>query len=231
MTSIDVTEEYLTNAVQMEQLVLLVRAALIQLAEPPEAHQLRSMNIQELGLRVHKALLEPRDALVREVDDLREKLKEVEQERNNLKALDGQRVQQINNLDHTASSRYEELEALKEVLADTQRARDMYHDSVLNYSSQLGALKQQNGLFSNMQKRLHDDLYNANQLVKAGQRFKDFVHQFLTDRDVPYDPYPLETAEHGCRISGRLKWVFTDSPMAWALIAAEKARTDQGATP
>jgi hypothetical protein len=40
------------------------------------------------------------------------------------------------------------------------------------------------------------------------QGFKDYVHQRLDRADVPYDPKPAENMMHGCRVEGRLDWVF-----------------------
>lgn len=42
----------------------------------------------------------------------------------------------------------------------------------------------------------------------ALKRFKDWVHARLDAGGVPHDPEPEHTKEHGCRISGRMKWLF-----------------------
>jgi hypothetical protein len=40
------------------------------------------------------------------------------------------------------------------------------------------------------------------------QAFKDWVHAYLDARGVPADPDPDGTRQHGCRIGGRMRWVF-----------------------
>lgn len=39
------------------------------------------------------------------------------------------------------------------------------------------------------------------------QAFKDYVHKWLDDNDVPHDPAPEQNRETGCRIEGRLNWL------------------------
>jgi len=46
--------------------------------------------------------------------------------------------------------------------------------------------------------------------LKAAKAFKTFVHKSLDDYGVPADPEPEETAKHGCRISGRLNWLYDE---------------------
>lgn len=38
-------------------------------------------------------------------------------------------------------------------------------------------------------------------------KFKEYVHGRLTKMNVPQDPESEKTAEHGCRVEGRLNWV------------------------
>lgn len=47
----------------------------------------------------------------------------------------------------------------------------------------------------------------ADKLSQAPDKFKTFVHKRLDDAGVPHDPEPEHTAQHGCRISGRLNWL------------------------
>ncbi len=54
---------------------------------------------------------------------------------------------------------------------------------------------------------LEDRLKYSELMVSKGHQFKVFVHEFLDDAQVPADPYPEETKQHGCRISGRLTWL------------------------
>lgn len=44
--------------------------------------------------------------------------------------------------------------------------------------------------------------------LAAAQKFKAWVHSFLDSKGVPHDPDPEGNAKHGCRISGRMQWVF-----------------------
>lgn len=44
--------------------------------------------------------------------------------------------------------------------------------------------------------------------AEKAEGFKAWVHAFLDGKQVPHDPDPAANAEHGCRISGRMKWVF-----------------------
>ncbi len=46
--------------------------------------------------------------------------------------------------------------------------------------------------------------------VKTLQGFKDFVHKSLDDYGVPKDPEPEETKKHGCRIEGRLQFLYDE---------------------
>lgn len=43
--------------------------------------------------------------------------------------------------------------------------------------------------------------------LEARQKFKDWVHGFLDGVGVPADPDPEHTKEHGCRISGRMRYL------------------------
>lgn len=54
--------------------------------------------------------------------------------------------------------------------------------------------------------------------LAAADKFKEWVHAFLDGKGVPADPDPEGNAEHGCRISGRMKWIFD------RLAAAEQER-------
>ncbi len=54
--------------------------------------------------------------------------------------------------------------------------------------------------------RLETGLIEYKKAHKKLQVFKEFVHDKLTEYGIPQDPYPAATAEHGCRISGRLAW-------------------------
>lgn len=40
------------------------------------------------------------------------------------------------------------------------------------------------------------------------KKFKEYVHDRLNDMGVPEDPHPKHTLETGCRIEGRLDWVW-----------------------
>jgi len=53
-----------------------------------------------------------------------------------------------------------------------------------------------------------DELLDITAQRDALQRFKDFVHKRLDDYGVPTDPDHEGTKAHGCRISGRLKWLY-----------------------
>jgi hypothetical protein len=44
------------------------------------------------------------------------------------------------------------------------------------------------------------------------QAFKDWVHAWLDGVGVPHDPDPEHTAEHGCRISGRMRYLLALNP-------------------
>lgn len=46
--------------------------------------------------------------------------------------------------------------------------------------------------------------------AEKAEAFKTFVHAWLDAHGVPADPDPGHTAETGCRISGRLEWVFAE---------------------
>lgn len=43
--------------------------------------------------------------------------------------------------------------------------------------------------------------------VRKAEAFKAYVHQRLDAAGVPADPEPVQNAEHGCRIEGRLNWL------------------------
>lgn len=43
--------------------------------------------------------------------------------------------------------------------------------------------------------------------LEAAQKFKQWVHGFLDACGCPADPDPRHTAETGCRISGRMRWL------------------------
>jgi hypothetical protein len=43
--------------------------------------------------------------------------------------------------------------------------------------------------------------------LEAARRFKKWVHDFLDACGCPADPDPQHTAETGCRISGRMRWL------------------------
>jgi hypothetical protein len=47
----------------------------------------------------------------------------------------------------------------------------------------------------------------AIRLAMAGKAFKAWVHSWLDAHGVPHDPEPEHTAQHGCRISGRMQWL------------------------
>lgn len=40
--------------------------------------------------------------------------------------------------------------------------------------------------------------------------FKKWVHDWLDAVGVPHDPEPEHTKEHGCRISGRMRWLLNN---------------------
>lgn len=44
--------------------------------------------------------------------------------------------------------------------------------------------------------------------IIALRAFKSWVHSYLDGKGVPHDPDPAGNAKHGCRISGRMEWVF-----------------------
>jgi hypothetical protein len=48
--------------------------------------------------------------------------------------------------------------------------------------------------------------------------FKEYVHKRLDDFKVPHDPDPEHNAQHGCRIEGRLNFVFDRLTKAMALL-------------
>jgi hypothetical protein len=48
------------------------------------------------------------------------------------------------------------------------------------------------------------------QALDAALKFKAWVHAFLDGKGVPADPEPEENKKHGCRISGRMHWVFNN---------------------
>jgi len=56
--------------------------------------------------------------------------------------------------------------------------------------------------------RLTSELEEAQRRAEKGDKFKAFVHKRLDDLGVPADPFPEETKKHGCRISGRLDWLY-----------------------
>lgn len=43
--------------------------------------------------------------------------------------------------------------------------------------------------------------------LEALAKFKKWVHDYLDNIGVPHDPAPEHTKEHGCRISGRMRWL------------------------
>jgi hypothetical protein len=45
--------------------------------------------------------------------------------------------------------------------------------------------------------------------AQAAEAFKAWVHGWLDAAGVPYDPDPEHTREHGCRISGRLRYLLS----------------------
>jgi hypothetical protein len=57
------------------------------------------------------------------------------------------------------------------------------------------------------------------------QAFKTWVHQFLDGRGVPADPDPEGTREHGCRIGGRMRWVFAEVARLRAVVQSLAERT------
>lgn len=54
--------------------------------------------------------------------------------------------------------------------------------------------------------------------IDALAKFKTWVHDWLDAQGVPHDPEPENTARHGCRISGRMRWLVD------RLAAAERER-------
>lgn len=68
--------------------------------------------------------------------------------------------------------------------------------------------------------------------LTEAEKFKSWVHSFLDAQGVPHDPDPEANKQHGCRISGRMQWVFgrlsearldvaCDSNKRWHLRARE----------
>jgi len=55
---------------------------------------------------------------------------------------------------------------------------------------------------------MNDRIAELEAQVKTLQGFKDFVHGSLDDFGVPPDPDPEGTRSHGCRIEGRLNWLY-----------------------
>jgi hypothetical protein len=53
----------------------------------------------------------------------------------------------------------------------------------------------------------------------AAEAFKRWVHAWLDGAGVPHDPDPEHTAEHGCRISGRMRYLLDRAVAAEADVA------------
>lgn len=51
-------------------------------------------------------------------------------------------------------------------------------------------------------------LITTRQRLEAAEAFKTWVHSFLDGKGVPHDPDPEENARCGCRIGGRMRWLF-----------------------
>ncbi len=53
-----------------------------------------------------------------------------------------------------------------------------------------------------------DVIDDLKEQIRKLQAFKDFVHKKLDDFGVPSDPEPEGNKKHGCRIEGRLNWLY-----------------------
>lgn len=58
------------------------------------------------------------------------------------------------------------------------------------------------------------------------EEFKKYVHRKLDEFGVPHDPDPEHNAKHGCRIEGRLNWLFQQwkNDDNWFAIVREEIR-------
>ena len=55
--------------------------------------------------------------------------------------------------------------------------------------------------------------------AQAAEAFKAWVHAWLDGAGVPHDPEPEHTAQHGCRISGRMRFLLSRATTAEADLA------------
>ena len=58
---------------------------------------------------------------------------------------------------------------------------------------------------------LENRIADLEEQISKLQKFKDFVHARLDAYGVPHDPDPEGNKKHGCRISGRLKWLHDEN--------------------
>lgn len=59
--------------------------------------------------------------------------------------------------------------------------------------------------------------------LAAAEKFKAWTHSYLDGKGVPHDPDPEGNAKHGCRISGRMQWVFEQLEQARRDLAESRA--------
>lgn len=55
---------------------------------------------------------------------------------------------------------------------------------------------------------LRSEVAMLRERLAAMEAFKNYVHTRLDEQGVPHDPAPFQTTKHGCRIEGRLEYVF-----------------------
>jgi hypothetical protein len=64
---------------------------------------------------------------------------------------------------------------------------------------------------------LKEELGREKQQIEKSQAFKKYVHDRLDEFGVPHDPESENNAKTGCRIEGRLNWIFLQVPK-WVIV-------------
>ena len=107
-------------------------------------------------------------------------------------------------------------EGLEEAHEQLRRVREQFSDAVKRAEEAETALETERTLRECADGLLaceHKDVLSLRSQLAQAAKFKSYVHERLDAASVPADP-PSPHREHGCRIGGRLDWVFAQLAQA-----------------
>lgn len=122
---------------------------------------------------------------------------------------------------------HKDLEKANATIAVLRIDRDRWMEDAMGKASTINRLtaatEDRNEVDEIREKHHQEDLEELRAKLVQTEAFKDYVHGRLNHEEVPIDPSPESTTEHGCRIQGRLDWVFTKLAKAEEAIVYEQA--------